>query len=126
MFGQRKRLRSLAAQMLWIWLFALAAGVANACAPHAAQHGSAAAATDACPSHDGHPAGDRSPCDKFCDDRSAGARSAQVDLSPALAPPPVLTAVVVAPPLPLAFVHPAPRGSRERVPIPIAFVRLTL
>jgi hypothetical protein len=45
MFSDRRRLRRWAAQVLLVWLFGLAVGVANACALGVAAHHRASAAT---------------------------------------------------------------------------------
>lgn len=89
-FGQRQRLRRFASGMLLVWLFALSAGVVNACvvapelrkqetvaaAPH--QHGAATAhhhetsAGAAEPEHQ-TPAVGEAACTRFCDEPAASA-----------------------------------------------------
>jgi len=80
MFSDRRRLRRWAAQVLLVWLFGLAMGVANACAlGEAAHHRSNAvttAATDAGQNHQhGHEQGDAAKvnCLDFCEKSSIAA-----------------------------------------------------
>jgi hypothetical protein len=77
MFSDRRRLRRWAAQVLLVWLFGLAVGMANACAlGEAAHHRSnavTAAATDAGQNHQhGHEQGDAAKvnCLDFCEKSS--------------------------------------------------------
>jgi hypothetical protein len=144
MFGQRHRLRRLAAQLLLAWLFALAAGIVNACVlePGLREGGAAAGhdrhAAAATPRHDGH-AGDhgnrshdssKAPCVKFCDEQAAGAQALKqpTDLFTAtwLAPGPTNPpSIGTTPRVPGGFAHDHELW-RSAIPIPIAFLRLAL
>lgn len=139
LFGQRSTLRRLAAQVLLVWLFALASTMANACmavppalkwAGHAAQH---------LPCHgdvhdDVHGAqastsASSGACIKFCIDKSGSAplNEQGLDLQG--------TQWLALPPAAVPDLHAAPERSTHadaqrpppgaRVPIPIAFLRLT-
>ena len=144
MFGQPKRLRRLAAQILLGWLFALAAGIVNACvvdvprqpapaAPHEHRHehaGPAAHGHDTAAGHHHSPGLAKAHCAKFCGDEGSTVPAVKQSFDPgavawmAAAPTPglVFAAGVDATPLHRADAT-APPG---RVPIPIAFLRLTL
>lgn len=85
MFSDRRRLRRWAAQVLLVWLFGLAMGVANACAlGEPAHHHSDAATTtaaDAVQKHDhGNEQGDLAKvnCLDFCEKSSIGAPQLKV------------------------------------------------
>jgi hypothetical protein len=146
MFGQRHRLRHIAAQVLLVWLFALAAGIVNACVLEPElRHGIASAV------HDGHdaaaanklqdahapgghdhrlPHGNEAPCAKFCDEPSAGAQTFKQQIDPFnavwLAPAPVSSLSIDAT-TPVVGAFAADHELwRPAVPIPIAFLRLTL
>lgn len=141
MFGQPQRLRRLAAQVLLMWLFALASCVVNACmlapgAQHAAYGDPAQQGQHAhmpCGLADGHssPPASKTPCAKFCEEPSANAQTVNIQpndtFNPVglpMGPPPsfgtpVLVEVVDTP-------SPEPVIWRASVPIPIAFLRLTL
>lgn len=136
----RRSLRHLAAQVLLLWLFALASGIVNACvvgldgglASHQAGHGHGAMAGH---DHDAAAAAPvdgvdaLAPCVKFCDDESSSIPAVQAQIVPApgawITPPatdalaPVVADARSAARVPHA--DPAP----DRVPIPIAFLRLT-
>lgn len=141
MFGHRRSRHRLAASLLLLWCFALAAGVVNACvlepglrdarAGALRVHGESAAhghEAGALGHAHGVPAADKLPCAKFCDDASASV--------PPLKQPDLLAALALAPPprasLAVAFVPVWAARQVERpcvqarVPIPIAFLRLTL
>jgi len=132
MFGQRKRLSRLAAHVLLVWLFALTMGIVNACVLEPETHHGAAAVTHHASAHTHHGSAhaDKAICIKFCDEPSMGAQilKQQFDpfdgtwLVPAPAGLPVIsTTVHVAD----AF-HAAHELWRPAIPIPIAFLRLTL
>ena len=144
MVGQRRRLRQLASLMLLAWLFALASGVVNACivgpdlrhadlvaqwqaevADEHLQHGHGAA------SHavDDWPDTALAPCAKFCADESNSppALNGVVDPEPTLwlasAPTFALAAQAALAALPESDAPVAP--VHARIPIPIAYQRLT-
>ncbi|HJV70107.1 hypothetical protein [Ideonella sp.] len=140
-FGQAQRLRSLAARVLLAWLLALGVGIADACVVHAAAAQLAAPQVGAhdgahCPAHAGAakaqpaPHADKLVCLKVCGEDAAKAASAKQQLDPGtiawLAPPPAPlwqdAAAADAQREPLAEAARPP----SRVPIPIAFLRLTL
>ena len=146
MFGQRQRLRRIAAQVLVAWLFMLTAGIVNACVltPELG-HGSATAAHDehfaaaAHVSHQTHAAGThehRSPhgnnaaCAKACNEPSTGAQTLKQKIDPFtaiwLAPSPADTQVTVATAAVAGTPVIGPDPGSTAVPIRIAFLRLTL
>jgi hypothetical protein len=140
----RTRLRRLAAYVLLAWLFGLASGIANACvlgsdSRHAA-HGSAPVvhehgmAMDDSTGHAGHEHQGhhgKLACERLCD-APVAARTADNELGS------VLAGFWLAPaPLPSASFHPVDSGAetaapdaapswRPGIPLPIAFLRLTL
>jgi hypothetical protein len=77
MFSNRRRLRRWAAQVLLVWLFGLAMGVANACALGESAHhrGDAKAAIGIAEHHYGDERGDSTKvnCLDFCEKSSVGA-----------------------------------------------------
>lgn len=77
MFSDRRRLRRWAAQVLLVWLFGLAMGVANACAlGESAHHRSEAETVTSLPEHHhGDEQGDAAKvhCLDFCEKSSIGA-----------------------------------------------------
>lgn len=140
--------RRFAAAMLFVWIFALAAGIANACAPGQA-HGGAVPLAVAEHHHDeasneqrhaGAPLGDVVPspgapdaaCQKFCDDERSTLNLPIKDLGSAADMLPVL----LLQPTTLAWTSGddravespnAPVPVRETgPPIPIRFLRLTI
>jgi hypothetical protein len=142
----RSRLRRLAAYVLLAWLFGLASGIANACvhggdSRHAA-HGPAPSghvhehgmAMDESAGHGGQEhQGDQGkpPCERLCD-APVAARAADNELASVLAgfwlAPAPLASITVRPFEP-ADDAPAPNVAphwRQSVPLPIAFLRLTL
>lgn len=145
-FGQRKRLRRLAAQVLLAWLFALTSSVVNACViepdlRHEAvsslqsSHGAAPSPghlhTEQAPGH-AHPDShaDKAPCAKFCDDESTSVPTIRQLVNPLgtvwLAPPPN-AGLPVQSALESVGAFRVERGSqRARIPILFAFLRLTL
>jgi len=146
MFGQQRRLRRLAVEMLLVWLFALTSGIVNGCvvAPelrhaglsadhHAALPASTAAhhGTDGSTDPDHSAPGDHhSPCVKFCGDESTSLpKQKQQSVTWTglwLAPPPSPLVVIAAQESGACAAHPDALLRRERVPIPIALLRLTL
>ena len=85
MFSDRRRLRRWAAQVLLVWLFGLAMGVANACAlgeqAHHRSELATAAASDAVQKHQhGNEQGDPAKvnCLDFCEKPSLGAPQLKV------------------------------------------------
>lgn len=129
-----------------MWLFALAAGIANACVlePQSRQ-GVAAAVHDSQgalasnPGHGAHassghrqgsPKADKAPCAKFCDDPSAGAQGVKQEIDPSstvwLAPLPMRPLLIEATPR-VAGAFAADHGLRRpAAAIAITFLRLTL
>lgn len=135
LFGHSSTLRRLAAQMLLVWLFALVSTMANACmavppalkwagntAQHLPCHGEAHESQ--APSSPSSGA-----CTKFCIDKSGSApvNEQGLDLQD--------TQWLALPPAAVPDLHAAPERSTHvdaqrpppgaRVPIPIAFLRLT-
>ena len=146
MFSQRKLLRRWAAQMLLVWLFALTMGMVNACligpelrqSALATQHEHSGGTPEHQHAHNasaaphGHPSphADNPPCAKFCADESVSAPilKPQSD-TPAtvwLAPPPSTALAVQAALAPVRAQDAERAPEHARVPIPIAFLRLTL
>ncbi|MBE0546767.1 MAG: hypothetical protein IH627_03720 [Rubrivivax sp.] len=146
MFWQQRTLGRLAAHMLVVWVFALTAGIVNACVVGAesrhdvlseAQGPSASAATGA---HDGAvgaadgdhppPCGPTDPCARFCADESTRLPTLKQPSAPWtgiwLAPPPSPLAVTAPQDPGQRTARPDALLRRERIPIPIAFLRLTL
>lgn len=145
MFGQRKLLRQVAAYTLLLWLFALTTGIANSCIVepgfrhaaiaaahdhHCAEVGSAKLAVGELAHPHQSPHADMAACAKCCDAASTSPPTVkqQADLSwvvalalqstPALAVWPVFE--------PVGSLRIEPGLARARVPISIAFLRLTL
>lgn len=149
MIAQTARVRRLAAQVLLVWLFALASGLVNACviapqlyslesgqreAPMSdAMAGAPAQMVHAgCPDCPDEGATSLSPgaCGKFCLDESASVPTAKLALDPgpalgiALVPTLALSVAEAGPRLqPRSDAAPPPKA---RVPVPIAFLRLAL
>ena len=85
MFSDRRRLRRWAAQVLLVWLFGLAMGVANACAlgepvHHRSDAATTAASQTAQKHHHGDEQGDAAKvnCLEFCEKSSIGAPQLKV------------------------------------------------
>lgn len=144
MFGRRKRLRLAAIHMLLVWLFALGTGIVNACivAPEA-RHAemTALAALDEGMEMHGHdhaamaqddplPDAGMAPCAKFCAEEATSVPVAKLLSDPLhalwLAPPSTVTLVVAATPQVLRIASAPAALASARIPIPIAFLRLTL
>jgi len=135
MFGQRKRLRRLAAHVLLGWLFALTMGIVNACALEPETHHGAAAVTQhhhdaSANTHHGFAHADKAICFKFCDEPSMGAQMFKQQFDPfdgawLVAAPAALPAISTMGNVADAF-HAAHGLWRPAIPIPIAFLRLTL
>lgn len=137
MFGNRRQIRRLAAQVLLAWVFALASGIAHACivglesapAARAQGHGHELAVDD----HE-HAAGmaASSPCAKFCDDESsvvpasAAAGSVVATFGAWMAPSPQSAWPTFADEAGAAVGGAEPAPEHGRIPIPIAFLRLAL
>ncbi|MFZ1607023.1 MAG: hypothetical protein WAT63_07090 [Rhodoferax sp.] len=139
MFRHRQQLRLWAARVLLVWVFAMGAGVANAClsmvvtepARLPTAHGSQAA-----DSHHGggeapHGATDAANCVDFCDKASVSIPTQKPASDDVQAHP--LICVVAATALPAPVLEPAtasvPRRDGVRappIPISIAFLRLAL
>lgn len=139
MFGQRRHLRTIAARVLLVWLFALATGFVNAClvtpaqaAPDAHHHEHALPAPDhAAADEHGGPHANKASCQKFCADEASSVPATKHTLDPGPA-----WGAALLPALPLwvgvddpgaAFARAdtaAPPGGR--VPIRIALLRLAL
>jgi len=145
MIAQQARIRQLAAKVLLVWLFALATGIVNACviAPMATHGPDPMAATSAIhPDHSGSHAGcpdcsdddtedhGQATCAKFCVEESSSVPAAKHAFDPWLGldvavVPTMALAVVAQPPFAAQPRSSAPRPL-ARVPVPIAFLRLTL
>lgn len=128
MSARHTRIRRLAAQVLLLWLLALVSGIVNACVivPQAMQAQPAAhEACGACPEQH-QPA--HGACAKFCADESSSLPSAQqaFDPGPALAIAPLPTMALAEPALPALERPGGAPPPRARIPIPIAFLRLTI
>lgn len=137
MFHQRQQLRLWAARMLFVWVFGLGAGFANAClstlpTEHARTH-SAHASEFAAAHHDeaeepqGSPANPN--CQDFCDRASVSIPTLKAALDDVQAH--ALTRQVTATALPVPIFEPVqlrvPRRDGVRAPpIHIAFLRLAL
>jgi hypothetical protein len=148
MFGQRNRLRRLAAHMLLVWLFALASSIVNACvADHGPQRVVAASAqNDLHTQHPHHhaqttpgdevehvhwlPTAESGACAKFCVDNSTSTPVYKQQLDPLatvwLAPPPTASAHAHIALQQLGALHTEQLPFGARIPIPIAYLRLTL
>ncbi len=148
LFGQRQRLRRFASGMLLVWLFALTAGIVNACVvePQLHQHTPVAAAPhqhEAVPGHhhdsstgagepeDQAPGAGGTACGRFCDEPAASAavfKQPASDLVHVLWLPAPLSQAwsgrTTVPRIPESEVRPWPPGST--VPIRIAFLRQAL
>ena len=146
LFGQHRRLRRIAAQVLLAWLFTLTVGIVNACvlAPEPGRENLTAAhdehlAAAAQVSHETHaagthehrsPHGDKAACEKACNEPSTGAQTLKQKIDPFtaiwLAPAPadaqVTLAVASIAGTPATGLDPGPTA----VPIRIAFQRLIL
>lgn len=123
--------------MLLVWLFALATGIVNACVVEPVLRHAALSSTQQlqhAAGSVGHehqiPHADQPPCAKFCDDESASAPAVTQQVNPPnpvwLAPPPTLSLAVLSAPEPVGAFHAGYEPLRARIPIPIAFLRLTL
>jgi hypothetical protein len=136
-FGQPRRLRSFAARVLLAWLLALGVGVADACVVQAAAAQLAGPHDGVnCAAHAEATKADQGPhagkllCLKVCGEDAAKATSAKQQLDPGtiawLAPPPA----PLWPGAAAADAQREPRADaappRAPVPLPIAFLRLTL
>ncbi len=140
MFGQRRHLRTIAARLVLVWVFALASGFVNAClvepAPAqtalsdaGAHHHEIAPSPGAHASADHHHASKAS-CLKFCADEASSVPATKAALDPghawAPAPLPVLSLWVGVDDPGAAVARADLNPPPERVPIPIALLRLTL
>lgn len=138
MFGRRKQLRTLAAYMLLVWVLALATGVVNACVVELS-----AAVSGVSPMRGHHhdpdgtppdqhqpPSSEKVACIKFCGDEASGVPTAKLPFDagsfPGLALLPTLSMPTSADEAWLLVVRADSGPPLERVPIPIAFCRLTL
>jgi hypothetical protein len=143
MLSQPQRLRQLAVYVLLAWLFGLATGVVNACVARSdaspAAHSVAHAVAVQAPAFDAvaqEPMDDeqgcdhnRPPCERLCDGPSAVTQAEKHQSNP-------LSGFWLAPPVPsfhfprLAVLNGLAAGAEPgwpaSIPIPIAFLRLTL
>jgi hypothetical protein len=137
-----QRLRRLAVHVLLSWLFVLGTGFANACviqeqlrqSAHSATHGDEAAGDhttiDCQTGHDHTSHAGNPPCEQFKIDRSALPQTAKQqshsssDFWPASAPLPSFVFLVM--PEAPERVKSKPGSVSATIPIPIAFLRLTL
>lgn len=141
----RAQLRRLAACVLLLWLFGLASGVVNACVVASGlRHAAHAAALEAAQDHAGHgmggslhaagadhdPDDGKPPCERLCEEPAAPVQADKQQSTP------LSGFWLAAMPLP-SLAHwpaigqkaPVPRDefvSRTAIPIPIAYLRLTL
>ena len=128
MFSQRKLMRRWVAQMLLMWLFALTTGIVNACVIErelGLAHDMSAVEHERPSSLADNPL-----CAKFCADESVSAPVLKQQSDPQttiwLEPPPTVSMAVQAALEPVRA-HDTQRAPEHlRVPIPIAFLRLTL
>lgn len=141
----RAQLRRLAACVLLLWLFGLAGGVVNACVVASGlRHAAHTAALEAAPGHAGHGASGSPhaaapdqdpddctpPCERLCDEPVAPVQADKQQSTP------LSGFWLAAAPLPSPTHWPAvdrvarvPRDefvARAAIPIPIAYLRLTL
>lgn len=143
MTGPTQRLRRLAAHVLLAWLFALTTGIANACILQAERHDSAPAMvhsahgtalgveqSQAQDAHDHESHSGNPPCERYCDGPSAVTQSAKQQGD---TPSGFWVASIAALPFTAESRSEADGGldsSQVRwgatIPIPIAFLRLTL
>ncbi|HEX9718526.1 MAG TPA: hypothetical protein VGA59_02250 [Ramlibacter sp.] len=136
-----KRLRRLAIHVLLAWLFVLGTGFANACvvqeqlrpSAHSAIHGGAAASHTTIDCQTGHDHASHAvnpPCEQFSIERSALSQTAKQQSSSAndlwLASAPLPSFVFLAMPEPPGKIRNKQERSSATIPIPIAFLRLTL
>lgn len=138
MFGQRQRLRTLAAHALLVWVLALMSTIVNACivGPHGPAAGVVPDTALAHPCHEAAgpdssvPVAAKSACAKFCDEDASGATSAQRVAdglgSAGLALVPTMALAVQAALEPARLIHIDDGGLPAPVPVAIAFLRLTL
>lgn len=145
MEARHARLRRLAAWVLFVWLFTLTTGIVNACVvtPQAMGGEAAMAIVSAMPSapvghkdgcgdcaDDNTPSVSQGPCGKFCVDESSSVPSARRAFDPwpalAIAPVPTMALSVADPAPPAADIADSVPISLARVPIRIAYLRLTL
>ena len=144
MFGQRQRLRRIAAQVLLVWSFMLTAGIVNACVLASEPgHGIATAAHDghtAAATHDAHaagghdhpssPQGGKTACAKACNEASTGAQTLKQKIDPFtviwLAPAPADSLFIVATASAVGTSVAGRDPGPPAIPIRIAFLRLTL
>jgi len=135
MFGRRKRLRRVAAHVLLVWLFALTTGIVNACVLAAQTHHGVTAVTshqhDAfADAHYGPAHAAKAICIKFRDEPAAGAQMLKQQFDPfngawLVLAPPGLPHIGTTAHVADAF-HAAHELGRPAIPIPVAFLRLTL
>lgn len=147
MFSRPQRLRRLALQVLLVWLFALGAGIVNACvvqvqlrdAAHAMPHDhqDMGAALDEGPvvaadhsSHEYQADSSQPPCKRLCDGPSAAPQTEKQPSNPLsgfwLAPAP-LPSFSFQPSIPPSRLVPSTHVRwRKAIPISIAFLRLAL
>lgn len=139
MFRHRQQLRLWAARVLLVWVFAMGAGVANACLPKAAtEHAGlpTAQGSEASASHHGeadapHGATDAANCADICDKASVSIPMQKPTSDDMQAHP--LICVVAATALPAPVLEPTNSNVPRRdgvqappIPISIAFLRLAL
>lgn len=139
MFRHRQQLRLWAARVLLVWVFAMGAGVANACLSTAATEHAGLPTAHASEAQASHPGGSEAPhganeaanCVDFCDKASVSIPTQKPAFDDMQTQP--LICVVAATALPVPVLEPAnasvPRRDGVRappIPIPIAFLRLAL
>ena len=139
---QTQRLRRFAIHVLFAWLFALGTGFANACvvqeqvrqSAHSVMNGHRApvihTSSDCAAGHDHAAHARNAPCEQFLSDRSALPNAAKQQSHStsevSLAPAPAAIPVVLATPEAAGTVKSEPERPPPGIPIPIAFLRLTL
>lgn len=148
MFAPTVRVRRLAARVLLVWLFALATGIVNACVVAPGVHSMKTGRTGAmavtsmpdlvdqhaggCPDcpDEGTTTQPLGPCGKFCADEASGAPTAKL----AFDPWPAL-GIAMVPTMGLSVAEPGhrpadraegPPARAADLPVPIAYLRLTL
>ena len=145
MFGRRHRIRRVAAQVLFAWLFTLTMGIVHACVLPPGWHpGLPSAVHDEHLSAMGHdmpgmpggdnghhsPHGDNAACAKACNEPSTGAQTLKQKIDPFtaiwLTPAPADAQIGVATAAVAATLVADPDPGPTAVPIRIAFLRLTL
>lgn len=139
---QTQRFRRFAIHVLFAWLFALGTSFANACVIQEQLRQSAHSMIDGHRAPASHASGDcgaghdhaahagSAPCEQFLSDRSAlpnaAKQQSQTQGDIGLAPAPVVSAILLAASEAAGTAKSEPGPPLPGIPIPIAFLRLTL